>query len=146
MTYLHSRNVVDPDTQNGQSQIAHIHAARGRLLCSCRHPHPEMYIALHQGKFQIKRMPDTGAFHAPDCASYDPPEELSGLGQVQGSAIEEDVDSGNTLLKLDFPLSVRGASRLPIMGDGDGATEAKDTPRKLTLSKHQGNPLFSGVI
>jgi hypothetical protein len=93
-----------------------------------------MYIALHQGKFQIKRMPDTGAFHAPDCASYDPPEELSGLGQVQGSAIEEDVDSGSTLLKLDFPLSVLGASRPPIMGDGDGATEAKDTPRKLTLT------------
>ena len=34
----------------------------------------------------VKRMPDTGSHHAPDCPSYEPPAEFSGLGQVLGSA------------------------------------------------------------
>jgi hypothetical protein len=53
----------------------------------------------------VKRMPDTGSHHAPDCPSYEPPAEVSGLGQVLGSAITEDPATGETTLKLDFPMS-----------------------------------------
>ena len=134
MTYVLNGTQIDPDTQDGQALLAQAHEAKVRVVCACRTPNPEMYIACTFGKYQVKRMPDTGGFHAPDCPSYEPPEELSGLGQVQGSAIDEDVETGKTVLKLDFPLSVRGSGRAPVPGDGAAPTEAKDTPRKLTLT------------
>ena len=134
MTYVLNGASLDPDTQEGQAQLAQAHEAKVRVVCVCCKPHPEMYIAKTFGKYQIKRMPDTGAFHASDCPSYEPPEELSGLGQVQGSAIDEDIETGKTVLKLDFPLSVRGTRPAPVIQSGVAPTEAKDTPRKLTLT------------
>ena len=125
---------LDPESPEGQARLQSAHENRTRILCRCCKPHPEMYIAFTFGTFQVKRMPDTGGFHAPDCPSYEPPEELSGLGQVQGSAIDEDVDTGKTVLKLDFPLSVRGSGRAPVIHNAAAPTEAKDKPRKLTLT------------
>jgi len=58
--------------------------------------------------FILKRMPYTGSHHAPDCPSYEPPADLSGLGQVLGSAITEDPESGVTSLKLGFSMSKTG--------------------------------------
>jgi len=55
-----------------------------------------MYVARLGEGFIVKRMPDTGSHHAPDCPSYEPPAELSGLGQVLGSAITEDPATGET--------------------------------------------------
>ena len=66
-----------------------------------------MYVAKIQGEYYLKRMPGTGHAHDPSCDSFAMPPELSGLGQVEGKAITTD-DSGETTLKLDFPLSVRG--------------------------------------
>jgi hypothetical protein len=50
-------------------------------------------------------MPNTGYLHAPSCDSYEPPPELSGLGDVLGSAIKENTDDGLTVLKFDFSMS-----------------------------------------
>ena len=76
----------------------------------------------------VKRIPGTGSHHAPDCPHYEPPAEFSGLGQVLGSAITEDPATGETTLKLDFPLSkVPGRSTMPpASGDSDSvpSTEA----------------------
>jgi len=47
-----------------------------------------MYIAKVGNRYIVKRMPDTGQLHSPDCDSYEPPAELSGLGEVLGSAIK----------------------------------------------------------
>ena len=44
----------------------------------------EMYVARLGDGYIVKRMPDTGSHHAPDCPSYEPPAEFSGLGQVLG--------------------------------------------------------------
>lgn len=52
----------------------------------------------------------TGYVHAGDCPHYDPPEALSGLGQVNGSAIKENIKLGVTTLSLDFALK-QGRSR-----------------------------------
>ena len=65
----------------------------------------EMYVARLGYGFIVKRMPSTGSQHAPDCPSYEPPAEFSGLGQVLGSAITEDPATGETTLKLDFSMS-----------------------------------------
>jgi hypothetical protein len=71
-------------------------------------------------------MPDTGSRHAPDCPSYEPPPEVSGLGQVLGSAITEDPATGETTLKLDFPMSkIAGRSTMPTAGaDSDSVTSS----------------------
>ncbi|UUZ59592.1 DUF1173 domain-containing protein [Nocardioides sp. B-3] len=65
-----------------------------------------MYVAgIGPDKYLIKRMPDSGLEHAYHCSSYLPPEELSGLGHVLGSAITEEADSGLTTIKLGFRMS-----------------------------------------
>jgi hypothetical protein len=89
---------------------AHAHQLRPRCLCANQDEIDgvEMYVArlagTHAG-YVVKRMPNTGSHHAPDCPSYEPPADASGLGQVLGSAISEDPATGETTLRLDFPMS-----------------------------------------
>ncbi|MFP8778109.1 DUF1173 domain-containing protein [Hydrogenophaga sp. RWCD_12] len=104
--------------------IADAHAAHQRPRCMCLVEGVEMYVARLSDGYIVKRMPDTGSHHAPDCPSYEPPAEFSGLGLVLGSAIAEDPATGETTLKLDFPLTkMPGRSQLPpASGDSDSAT------------------------
>ena len=115
--------------------IAAAHAAGQRPRCLCLVEGIEMYIARLAGASEgyiVKRMPDTGSHHAPDCPSYEPPPETSGLGQVLGSAITEDPVTGETMLKLDFPLAkMAGRSTMPTAGsEGDSVSS---TGTKLSL-------------
>jgi hypothetical protein len=115
--------------------VADAHAAHQRPRCMCLVDGVEMYVARLAGSYGgyiVKRMPDTGSRHAPDCPSYEPPAELSGLGQVLGSAITEDPTTGETTLKLDFPLAkMPGRSTMPPPG-GDSDSVAS-TDAKLSL-------------
>ena len=91
-----------------------------------------MYVARLGDGYIVKRMPDTGSHHAPDCPSYEPPAEFSGLGHLLGSAITEDPVTGETTLKLDFPLSkLPGRTQMPASGN-DTDSVATDG-RKLSL-------------
>jgi hypothetical protein len=91
-----------------------------------------MYIAKVFGKLLAKRMPDSGGNHAPICDSYEPPLQLSGLGQVVGTAIRENPEDGITTLKLDFSLTKR-ASRAPTIPRGIETDGVKTGGSKLTL-------------
>lgn len=94
--------------------IADAHADHRRPRCMCMVEGIEMYVARLGDGYIVKRMPDTGSHHAPDCPSYEPPAQASGLGQVQGSAISEDPATGLTTLRLDFAMSkVVGRSTMP---------------------------------
>jgi len=91
-----------------------------------------MYVARLGDDYIVKRMPDTGSHHAPDCPSYEPPPEVSGLGQVLGSAITEDPTTGETTLKLDFPMSkFAGRSTMPTAGWDSDSVASSGT--KLSL-------------
>ena len=94
-----------------------------------------MYVARLAGTnegFIVKRMPNTGSHHAPDCPSYEPPAESSGLGQVLGSAITEDPTTGETTLKLDFSMSkIAGRSAMPTAGGDSDSVVSSGT--KLSL-------------
>jgi hypothetical protein len=98
-----------------QDAVADAHAAHQRPRCLCLAEGVEMYVARLGGRAtSSSACPDTGSHHAPDCPSYEPPAEFSGLGQVLGSAITEDPATGETTLKLDFPLSkMPGRSTAP---------------------------------
>ncbi|KNZ30855.1 MAG: hypothetical protein AD742_20205 [Methylibium sp. NZG] len=115
--------------------IADAHAAHQRPRCLCLVDGVEMYVARLAGlggSYIVKRMPDTGSHHAPDCASYEPPPEVSGLGQVLGSAITEDPATGETTLKLDFAMSkIAGRSTMPTAGGDSDSVASSGT--KLSL-------------
>jgi len=91
-----------------------------------------MYIAEVGDQFLVKRMPLSGGAHDPSCISYDPPDELSGLGVLMGSAIKLDPESGLAALKLDFSLSKSGRRPTPVAGAGGSESVAAD-PKKLSL-------------
>lgn len=104
----------------------------GRPRCMCVPEGVEMYISKVGGHFLIKRMPGGGGHHDPSCATYEPPAELSGLGQVLGSAITEDPVEDTTVLKLDFALS-RVGRRAPVETDSEPADSVKTAGSKLSL-------------
>ena len=97
----------DPLDAAKQKELAAMHASKKRPLCHCRKPGIEMYIAKIEERYYVKRMPETGGLHAPTCDSYEPPAELSGLGEVLGSAIKENLD-GLTELRFDFSMTKIG--------------------------------------
>jgi hypothetical protein len=119
--------------------IADAHAAHQRPRCMCLGGHDgrgvEMYVARlagMNGGYIVKRMPDSGSQHAPDCPSYEPPAESSGLGQVLGSAITEDPTTGETTLKLDFSMAkISGRTAMPTAGGDSDSVASSGT--KLSL-------------
>lgn len=112
--------------------LAKAHALHLRPLCLCKSKGLEMYVAKISGAYVIKRMPGTGADHASSCESYEEPIELSGLGQVLGTAITENPDDGLIKLKLDFSLSKLGSRATPMPAVGVADT-VKTDGNKLTL-------------
>jgi hypothetical protein len=92
-----------------------------------------MYVARFGDRHILKRMPETGPQHDPGCDSYEAPYELSGFGHVAGSAIQENVEDGVTVLKLDFSLSKTGAKPASAHGKGNDAGSVKTDGSKLSL-------------
>ncbi len=80
----------------------------------------------------VKRMPLSGGSHDPSCSSYEPPDDLSGLGVLMGSAIQVDSESGMAALMLDFRLSKVGTRSVPAAGAVGSNSVVGDT-RKLSL-------------
>lgn len=113
-------------------RLEEIHGTRERPLCLCRPDGVPMYVAKIFGRYHIKRMPNSAEDHAPSCGSYEPPAELSGLGQVIGSAIQECVEDGTTALKLGFALT-RSAARSAPTPNADGTDSAKSDGSRLSL-------------
>jgi hypothetical protein len=115
--------------------IADAHASHQRPRCLCLVEGIEMYVARlarTNAGYIVKRMPNTGSQHAPDCPSYEPPPQASGLGQVLGSAITEDPATGETTLKLDFSMSkISGRSVTPTTNGASDSVASSGT--KLSL-------------
>lgn len=124
------------DAPGFSEAIAYAFEHRLRPRCLCRENSDgqgiEMYVARLMDGYIVKRMPETGCDHAPDCPSYEPPAEFSGLGQVLGSAITENLNTGETILKLDFPLTkMPGRSQMPQTGSDSESVATDGT--KLSL-------------
>jgi hypothetical protein len=131
---LYGRRIIHINNREVQQLLAAAHTDRVRPLCLCRPDGVAMYVAkIGPDKYVIKRMPDSGLEHAHRCASYLPPEELSGLGQVLGSAITEEADSGLTAIKLGFRMSKAERAAPAGAGDGGVADSVAADPNRLTL-------------
>lgn len=131
-TYRVGEHHIKSDDSGLNDLLAGAYAKKTRPACICRDPAIEMYIAKVAGKFVIKRMPNSGSDHAPACDSYEPPPELSGLGQVMGSAIQENPEEGLTALKFDFSLTKVAGRSAPIPS-GAETDSVKTDGNKLTL-------------
>lgn len=134
MTYSFDGVPFESNTEAGQEILARAHRTGKRIDCQCRTPWPKMYVAAVNGRFIVKRMPETGAEHAPDCTSYMPPAELSGLAPLIGSAINEMPEENQTQLRVEFSLKKRRKPRAAPEPSDLAPAEAKETPRKLTLT------------
>lgn len=115
-----------------EALVARAHRGKVRPLCLCGEEGVPMYVARLAEKYILKRMPGTGSLHAAGCGSYELPVELSGLGELVGSAIQEEVESGLTALKFDFSLSKRKASATANASENAAASVRTDGS-KLTL-------------
>ncbi|GEO01905.1 hypothetical protein FHS51_002976 [Sphingobium wenxiniae] len=80
----------------------------------------------------LARWPGSGARHATACDHYEAPDYLTGMGQVRGSAVLDDETSGETSLKLGFPLS-RGAARLAPAALTNDKPTVKSSGQKLSM-------------
>lgn len=132
--YLFDDVIVASDDAHLQAYLAEAHEHMSRPQCRCR---PDgvgvpMYVAKIGKHFVLKRMPNTGGQHAPGCVSYEVPPELSGLAQVKGAAIQEDVEAGTTTLRLDFSLLKTGTRPAPTPSGAVADTVHTDGS-KLTL-------------
>ncbi len=124
--------VLNADDPRLAAALAASHGSKLRPLCTCQSAGVPMYVARSGDHFIIKRMPNSGSEHHLDCDSYEPPAELSGLGEVSGSAIQEDIESGLTALKLDFSLSKSGGRKAPV-ASGIEPESVRTDGAKLTL-------------
>jgi len=131
-TYAIGERLFETGSRELAAAIASAHAAHQRPLCTCVAEGVEMYVARLGDGYIVKRMPDTGSQHAPACPSYEPPADVSGLGQVLGSAITEDPATGETTLKLDFPLA-KMSGRLQMPPPGGDRDSVSSDGTKLSL-------------
>lgn len=125
--------VIATDIGDFQARLADSQARQIWPLCLCRDRGLPLYIARVGGRLIVKRMPGTGPRHDPACPSYEPPYELSGLGSVAGSAIKEDLDTGTTLLKLDFSLTKSAGRAPPAPSATPDKGEVRSDGTRLTL-------------
>ena len=130
--YLIQGSSMAADSVGFQSALKRLYDSKIRPLCPCSEPPNPMYIAKVNGRWIIKRMPNTGSDHDMECRSYEIPNELSGLGQVLGSAIKENSGDGLTLLRFDFSLSKRASKVVPTV-DPKEKNSIKTDGRKLSL-------------
>lgn len=124
--------VIDETAPDLHDALAKAYRHRIRPLCLCKEPGLAMYIAQIGDQFIVKRMPLSGSEHDAACPSYDPPDELSGLGVLMGSAIQVDPESGLSALKVGFSLTKVGARGRPVAGANTAERVAGDT-KKLSL-------------
>ncbi|MGN6771500.1 MAG: DUF1173 domain-containing protein [Rhizobiaceae bacterium] len=124
--------VIEETASDLQIALADAYRRRIRPLCLCKEGGLPMYIAQLGDQYIVKRMPLSGGGHDPACPSYEPPDELSGLGALMGSAIQIDPESGMSALKVGFSLMKIGTRAPPNPGANATDTIVGDA-KKLSL-------------
>ena len=132
--FIHNGKIVSPDDEVLTQAILQECYQKGiRPICACLpQKNIEMYIAKIGENFVLKRMPNSADQHDFSCLSYEPPTEISGLGEVIGEAIKTD-ETGASVLKFEFSLSKSNVSKqAPTPSDTPKDTVKAETT-KLTL-------------
>lgn len=131
-TYQYNTESMNSSHPEFMDWLGKLHSQSKHPFCMCQNPPIEMYIAKIGNSYVIKRMPNSGKLHHVNCDSYEPPIELSGYSQVEGSAIQENPGEGTTALRFGFSLSKNSGKAMPV-GSGLQADSVKTDGTKLTL-------------
>ncbi len=133
-TYNFAGALVKRDDPSFDNIVASAYGNLPRPRCMCRPKGVEMYVARAGERFVVKRMPDSGSTHQLACPSYESPFDLSGIGEVMGTAIRTNPFDGTTALKFDFSMSRKGAGgRSVLVGSGHSTDHVRTDGAKLTL-------------
>jgi hypothetical protein len=132
-TYNFGGALVERDDPDFDATVASAYRVLPRPLCMCRPEGVEMYVARVGERYIVKRMPDSGSAHQLSCPSYESPFELSGMGDVMGTAIQTNPSDGTTSLKLDFSMSRKGAGARGPAAGGQIADHVRTDGARLTL-------------
>jgi hypothetical protein len=124
---------LDDQGRDFQAVLAAAYEAKSRPLCLCRPEGVPMYIARIGDQHVIKRMPLSGHEHRPDCGSYDPAHDLSGLRPLIGGAIQIDPRDGTATLRADFALTKTGPRTAASSPSDTKADTVRNETRKLSL-------------
>lgn len=130
--YQIGQAIVEEEDPAFGTMLIEAYRTRQRPICLCCDTGVAMYIARVGEQFLVKRMPLSGSEHDPQCQSYEPPYELSGLGPLIGGAIQLDPANGMAALRLDFSLSKRGAQK-SASAAAQNEGPVKNEIRKLSL-------------
>ena len=128
--YRVNNRIVSDTDPNFESMLESVYKTVNRPLCMCHDPGIEMQIAKINDHFYIKRMPKKGKEHSSECGSFETPPELSGLGDLMGTAIQE--EDGVTVLKFDFPLSHK-AEKPAAEPSNNESESVKASSKRLSL-------------
>lgn len=132
-TYNFSGKLIARDDPGFDVIVESAYGTSPRPLCMCRPKGVEMYIARAGDRYIVKRMPDSGSAHQLSCPSYESPFDLSGIGEVMGTAIQTNPGDGTTALKFDFSMSRKGAAGRGPAAGGQVADHVRTDGAKLTL-------------
>lgn len=120
-------------SQEFQDRLGEAHSRKQKVYCLCRKGEElPLYIARRYDKWVLARWPGSGAEHATSCDHFDAPDTLTGLGQVRGSAVVDDEGTGETALKVGFPM-MRGPARLAPSALTNDKPTVKSTGQKLSM-------------
>ena len=133
-SFIYNGNVVNQDDEIlTQAVLRECYKNNVRPICACiPHKNIEMYIAKVGDNYVLKRMPNSADQHDFNCISYEPPTEISGLGEVLGDAIKVD-QSGLSVLKFDFSLSKSNSTKQAPTPSDTPSDTIKSESNKLTL-------------
>jgi len=92
-----------------------------------------MYVARIGNLYVLKRLPNKGMLHHPDCDSYEVPAALSGKATLADRAIVENHDTGLTALRLGFPLSKSAGGREAASPSPGEPRSVSSDPERLSL-------------
>lgn len=129
--FLFAGTCYDVQDPLWEDALAQAHADGGRPRCLCVSGGVEMYVARHQRRFIVKRMPGTGSLHQPRCPSFEPEAGQSGIGELLGEAIVE-LAPGSVQLRVDFPWT-RVSGRGVAAGEAADPGEVLSPQRRMSL-------------
>ena len=131
--YLIDGNTISKSNPSFNDVLITAYKKKQRPTCLCKAPGIPMYIAKLGDHHVIKRMPNTGQHHHPDCDSFELASELSGRGEVNKKAIAEDSETGITKLNIDFSLSKKSSTTTGTKTEGKEQNSITSNPTKLTI-------------
>jgi hypothetical protein len=110
-----------------QAALGRVYETPERPRCMCVRGGVEMYVAKHR-LFVVKRMPETGNQHHPLCASYEPEQTHSGLGELLNTAV---LNRSPDLVEL------RVAFPLTRLQTGSPAPRERTQPGEVSTHPHR---------